>query len=325
MMHTAPLKKLCQWDIFIMIGLTDGIKKALIIAPTQLLPANLRVGQRRKLLSRLELAKAENANLLIIGHPKSGNTWLKVMISRLYQVRYNLPSNRLINTDELSRKHPDIPRLAATNGCYSYEQTVGNLLAEGAPDNPLRHKPVIFLARHPIDIAVSWFHQFTKRQSRAKQELINHSIPHPIDRHKIEFWEFVRHSDIGLEFLIEYLNTWYRNIQSLENGRLIRYEDLRANPTATLKIVVELMAEHFSDEEIAEAVEFGNFDNLRKLETSGHFSQGGMRLHNANDPTTFKTRRGKVGGYKDDFNSEQVAELEQLVRDRLNPALGYCS
>ena len=30
----------------------------------------------------LELAKAHAANFLIIGHPKSGNTWLKVMISR---------------------------------------------------------------------------------------------------------------------------------------------------------------------------------------------------------------------------------------------------
>ena len=55
----------------------------------------------------------------------------------------------------------------------------GKLLSAGAPDNPLRHKPVLFLARNPIDIAVSWYHQFTKRQSRAKQELINHFIDQP--------------------------------------------------------------------------------------------------------------------------------------------------
>ena len=187
-----------------MLNLSDGVKKALILIPTQLLPTGSRVALRRKHLAQLELAKAHRANMLIIGHPKSGNTWLKVMISRLYQSRYNLPESKLINTDEFARKIPEIPRLAATNGYYSYEGEVGKLLAVGAPDNPLRHKPVLFLARNPIDIAVSWYHQFTKRQSRAKGELINHWIEHPIDKHTVQMWEFVRHSDIGLPSLIEY-------------------------------------------------------------------------------------------------------------------------
>lgn len=307
-----------------MFNLSDGVKKALILIPTQPLPAKTRVALRRKHLAELELAKAYAANFLIIGHPKSGNTWLKVMISRLYQLRYNLPESKLINTDEFARKIPEIPRLAATNGCYSYEGEVGKLLAVGAPDNPLRHKPVLFLARNPIDIAVSWYHQFTKRQSRAKQELINHSIDHPIDRRTVQMWEFVRHSDIGLPFLIDYQNTWARNVQDLEKGLLVKYEELRAEPVTTLQKILDLMGEQFSEEEVRAAVEWGSFDNLQKLETSGTFSQGGMKLVNANDPSTFKVRRGKVGGYREDFPPEQVAELEALVRDNILPELGYC-
>ncbi len=307
-----------------MFNLSDGVKKALILIPTQLLPAGRRVALRRKHLAKLELAKAHRANFLIIGHPKSGNTWLKVMISRLYQLRYDLPESRLINTDEFARKIPEIPRLAATNGYYSYEGEVGKLLAVGAPDNPLRHKPVLFLARNPIDIAVSWYYQFTKRQSRAKQELINHWIDNPIDRHTVQMWEFVRHSDIGLPSLIEYQNTWARNVRELEKGMLVKYEELRAEPVPTLQKIVQLMGEDFSEEEIRAAVEWGSFDNLQKLETRGTFSQGGMKLVNANDPSTYKVRRGKVGGYRDDFDSEQVAELEALVRDRILPELGYC-
>jgi hypothetical protein len=84
------------------------------------------------------------------------------------------------------------------------------------------------------------------------------------------------------------------------------------------------MGENFSEEEIRAAVEWGSFDNLQKLETSGTFNQGGMKLVNANDPSTFKVRRGKVGGYREDFNAEQVAELEALVRDNISPELGYC-
>jgi len=307
-----------------MFNLSDGVKKALILIPTQPLPAKSRVALRRRHLAELELEKARRAQFLIIGHPKSGNTWLKAMISRLYQIRYDLPESKLINTDEFARKIPEIPRLAATNGVYSYEAEVGKLLAAGAPDNPLRAKPVLFLARHPIDIAVSWYHQFTKRQSRAKQELINHSIDHPIDRHSIGMWDFVRSSDIGLEFLIDYQNSWARNIAELPRGMLVRYEELRAEPVATLHRIVTHMGADFSEEEVREAVEWGSFDNLRKLETSGTFSQGGMKLVDKNDPSTFKVRRGKVGGYREDFSEAQVEELEALVRDRIVPELGYC-
>jgi len=307
-----------------MFKLSDGVKKALILIPTQPLPANTRVALRRKYLAGLELAKADAANFLIIGHPKSGNTWLKVMISRLYQLRYDLPESKLINTDEFALKIPEIPRLAATNGVYSYESEVGKLLAAGAADNPLRHKPVMFLARNPIDIAVSWYHQFTKRQSRAKQELINHSIEHPIDRRTVQMWDFVRHSDIGLPFLIQYQNDWARNIAELEHGLLVKYEELRAEPVPTLLKIMQHMGADFSEEEVRAAVEWGSFENLQKLETSGTFSQGGMKLVNANDPSTFKVRRGKVGGYRDDFEPEQVAELEALVREGIAPELGYC-
>lgn len=303
--------------------LSDGVKKALIIAPTELLPASARVALRRKYLAQLELAKAERASLLIIGHPKSGNTWLKVMLSRLYQVRHGLPASQLINTDEFARRIPQIPRLAATNASYSYEGAVGERLAAGAPDNPLRHKPVLLLVRNPIDIAVSWYYQFTRRQSRAKQELINHAIAHPIDRRSVGMWEFIRHSDIGLPFLIGYLNTWYRNVQQLERRLVVRYEDLRARPEQVLAEITAFMGETFSAEEIREAVQFASFDNLRQMEASGFFSQGGMRLRRRGDPSAFKTRRGKVGGYRDELTPEQAAELEALVAERLDPALGY--
>lgn len=301
----------------------DGAKKAAIIGGTAVLPRPWRVAARERLLARFELAVAGRAGLIIIGHPKSGNTWLKVMISRLYQVRYNLPASQTIGSDELALRNPAIPRLAATNGCYSYEGAIGRALAADAPDSELRHKPVVLLARNPCDIAVSWYFQFTKRQSAHKQELINHSIAHPVDRRTVEMWDFVRHSDIGLPFLIDYLNTWEQNLSRLERSLLMRYEDLRAEPARNLKKITELMGESFSDEEIQGGVDFGSFENLRKLESQGFFRHGGMTLRDAKDPGTFKVRRGKVNGYRDYFTPEQVAEMEELMHARLSPTFGY--
>lgn len=304
---------------------SDGVKKWTVLVPTGILPTVLRVRLRKHFLSKLELAKARRASLLIIAHPKSGNTWLKVMLSRLYQVRHGLPASLLINSNELALRNAAIPAIAATNGYYSHEGVIGALLAADGPASELRHKPIVFLARNPCDIAVSWYFQFTKRQSAHKQELINHFIDHPIDRRRISLWDFVRHSDIGLPFLIDYLNTWERNLAHLDQGLLIRYEELRSQPIETLKRITGLMEESFSDAEIEEAVQFGSFDNLRKLEGQGFFRQGGLTLRNPKDPNSFKVRRGKVNGYRDYFTPDQVAELEDLVRIRLSPSLGYGS
>jgi hypothetical protein len=306
-----------------MLQVGDGVKKWAVLAPTAALPRARRFAIRRRLLARLELAKAERTGLLIIGHPKSSNTWLRVMMSRLYQVRHGLPASLIVTSDGLARRNPAVPRITATNGHYSCEGAVGEALAPGAPDSAMRHKPIVFLARNPCDIAVSWYFQFTRRQSAHKQELINASIERPVDRRTVSIWDFVRHSDIGLPFLIDYLNIWERNVARLERAITVRYEDLRAEPARTLRRITELMGETFGDHDLEEAVSFGSFDNLRQLESKGFFRQGGLTLRNPNDPESFKVRRAKVNGYRDYFTPEQAAELEALMTEHLSPAFGY--
>ncbi len=301
----------------------DWVKKAAIIGASAPLPRSLRVRARLHGLARLEAAKARRADLLIIAHPKCGNTWLKVMISRLYQVRHGFPDTLIHKTDEFTRTVPEVPRLAASNGCYSYEAAVGQLLEPARRDAEMSEKAVVFLARHPCDIAVSWYHQFTKRQSRHKQELINAELSHPVDRETVGMWEFVRNSEIGLLHLIEFLNGWERRLNDHPNALTIRYEDLRNQPHETVRAVLDTVGERFSDEEIEDAVQFGSFDHLRALESKGHFKQGGLTLRNVNDPNSFKVRRAKIGGYVGDFTPEQVAELDELVAKHLSPRFGY--
>ena len=147
----------------------------------------------------------------------------------------------------------------------------------------------------------------------------------PVDRNSIDMWTFVRHSEIGLPSLIEFLNYWEKALGSLDKTLITSYEALRADPAGVLRQITTLMGDEFSDAEIQEAVEFGAFDNLRKLESEGFFRSGGLTLRNAADPESFKVRRAKVGGYRDYFTPEQAAELEALVRERLSPGLGYNS
>lgn len=303
--------------------LSDNARKALIIGPTSILPRSLRVAVRKQRLGKLEVDIARRSQLIIVAHPKSGNTWLKVMLTRLYGIRHGIAAEDFSKYPSLADSNPAIPRFAATNGWYSYERAIGDKLQPEAPDSELKHKPVMLLARNPLDIAVSWFFQFTKRQSAHKQELINANLAHPVDRSNIDMWDFVRHSDIGLNSLIDFLNYWERALAKLDKTLLTNYESLRADPGAVLRQITTLMGDSFADEDIQEAVDFGSFDNLRKLESEGFFRSGGLTLRNPRDPESFKVRRAKVGGYRDYFTPEQADELEALVRERLSPSLGY--
>ena len=304
-----------------MLSLSDGTKKGLIIGSTAVLPRNLRLRSRASMLASLEVGIAERSDLLIIAHPKSGNTWLKAMLSRLYQVRFGFPEQFLNKSDEYARRNPAVPRLAATNGYYSYEGAVGEELKRA--DSTLRDKAIVFLPRHPLDIAVSWFFQFTKRQSAHKQELINAFIEHPVDKYTVSMWQFVRNSDLGVEFLIDYLNGWHAALAGLERAITVRYEDLRTKPEFELARINTLLGEDFSDQEIADAVAWASVDNLRKMESEGKFRQGGMTLRNPDDPNSFKVRRAKIGGYRDYFSGDELDELDALVQAGLDTALGY--
>ena len=182
--------------------LSDRLKRKLVLHGTAGLPRRARVAAGRALLGRLELGRASRAKLIIIGHPKSGNTWLRTMLSSLYQTRLGMPTDFTVKTDELARRNPKAPRILATNGYYTYEAVIGEALAIDAPPSPLRKKKIVLLARNPCDIAVSWYNQFTKRQSDAKQELINAFIdngvkkvlvasPHCYHTFKNEYPEFM--------------------------------------------------------------------------------------------------------------------------------------
>ena len=128
---------------------------------------------------------------------------------------------------------------------------------------------------------------------------------------------------VGLPAIVEYLNAWAPVVGGHANARVIRYEDMRARPAEQLASVVDFLAAPFSKEEVAEAVEFGAFENLKELERVNFFKNSRLTPKNPNDPDSFKVRRGKVGGYSDYFDDEQIAAMESLVRSGLDPVFGY--
>ncbi len=305
-----------------MYQIPDRFKFFSAVAATAAIPAAMRIPARDSLLRKQQMNKARQADIIIVSHPKCGSTWFRVMLSRMYTQHYGLPPRRIVKSDELYRHDHSLPRFLVSNGHYSYERALQDVLVSLGPA-VADHKKLIFLARDPCDVAVSWYLQFTKRTKAFKRELINSTLRSPVDHKNITLWEFVMHDELGLPALIEVHNLWESLMTKRYGGIVVRYEDLRTDPIEVISKVVSHLDAPFGGDEIKHAVEFAAFDNMRKLEQSGYFRNSSMRLRNGGDADTRKVRRGKVGGFRDYFTHDQVAIMHDMVRQRLSPSLGY--
>ncbi|MGY6587273.1 MAG: sulfotransferase domain-containing protein [Wenzhouxiangella sp.] len=302
------------------ISIDRGLHWAILVV-TAPLPRGLRVRLRYRLLKRLQLRLLNRASLLMIRHPKTGGTWLRTMLTHLYAQHYGIGHRRVFKSDELQRQNRALPRWAITNGLASWEGVVAELFQQQSPR--LDGKKTLFIARHPGDIVVSWYIQYTKRTKAFKRELLEWEATRPIDRETISREAFIRHPDFGLPWLIRYHNFWAAMLKDRPDALIIRYEDLRLDTANTLARIADFIGEPFSAEEIAATVEFTDFDNMRKLEKDNYFQNNSLKLRNPNDPEMRKVRRAQVGAFREDLDGELLAWIEQTVEEELDPVFGY--
>ncbi|MCH7867977.1 MAG: sulfotransferase domain-containing protein [Myxococcales bacterium] len=272
-------------------------------------PARLWVSHRYRAWREGQDARACDA--MVLSRAKSGRTWLRAMLSRLYQQHYGLEEAQLLEFDNFHRQNAEIPTFYFTHGQYLRKR-----FEDAEWSRSFGDRRIVFLVRNPCDVAVSEYFQSTKRASDRKVELYG------VDRDASMF-DFVMSGPIGLPSIVEYLNGWAPIMAAHGHALVVRYEDLRADPVRGLGRVSRFLDEPFSEQEIAEAVEFADFENLKELERTNFFNNKRLSPKNPDDPDSFKVRRGKVGGYADYFDAEQVETMEQYVRGHLDPVFDY--
>ena len=267
---------------------------------------------------REEFWKYQRCDFIFASYGKSGRTWVRVMISRYFQLVYKLPDNILMGFDNFYHLNKAIPRMFFTHDNYLRGFT-GNVDSK----KDFYHKNVILLVRRPQDVAVSQFFQW-KYRMRPEKKAMNKYPAHEAD---ISVYEFVKDQNQGLPRIIEYMNAWARELDKVENLLVVRYEDLRAHPEREMARIVEFMGLDSVDDYLKDTVDFASVEKLRSKEKENYFWRSGSRVQarDVNNPDSFKVRRAKVGGYKDYFDDDQLAELDALVEAGLSPVFGYNS
>ena len=279
------------------------------------LPASRRKKIERWLRGREEYKKLQRSDWVLMSWGKSGRTWLRVMLSRAYQLKSGLDASQLLDFDNLKQSDPQLPAVFFTHNNYLRDYT-GNAQSL----NHFQDKRIVLLVRDPRDVAVSQFFQWQFRM-RPNKKFIN---DYPLDGADISTWDFVLDKEAGVPRIVEYFNGWAQAIPELKDVLVVRYEDMRTDPGVVLAKIMEFTGTAVTAEQVREAVDFAAYDNMKKMEQDKFFKGSGARVKpgDKDNPQSFKVRKAKVGGYRDYFTDEQCEQLQQMVA-QLDPMFGY--
>ncbi|HSH30207.1 MAG TPA: sulfotransferase domain-containing protein [Thiohalobacter sp.] len=275
-----------------------------------------RIQAERRLRGRQHHEKLRRADAVVVSFGKSGRTWLRVMVSRLYQQLYGLPESALIGFDNFHNMDRRVPRIFFTHDNY-----IGDYTGHTDSKVDFYDKKVVLLVRDPRDVAVSQFFQWQHRM-RPEKKALNQYPPHG---EQCGVYEFVKHEGAGLPKVIDFMNLWAREMGKVREFCLVRYEDMRADPHRALSRVAQFLEIPADPGQIQEAVDYASYENMKKMESSHSFRLSGGRMvpRDRDNPDSYKVRRAKVGGYRDYFEDDQIREIDALMEGTLDPVYGY--
>jgi len=264
----------------------------------------------------------------LASYPKSGNTWMRVLLRNLMKGgeqpadinrlasaetligRWRFDDDLLVDSDmltwrELERLRPLQCDFAAAGlkepfFCKTHDsfrgQSGGPALGSGA-------RAALYLVRDPRDIAVSLCHHASLSLSAAIDNMTDAT-----------FW-----SGGGMQ--VPYLQgDWAGHVlgwtvQRQLDIKIVRYEDLRQDTVATMREIVAFLGARATGPEIDRAVRHSSLEELRRQEEAK-----GFRESRPGQDRFF--RSGRIGEWRDVLSASQV----RAVEERCGPVmadLGY--
>lgn len=292
-----------------------GMRQAVSLAAALALPREAGIRVERKWRGWEEAEKLPHADAVIVSFGKSGRTWFRVMLSRYFARKYGLKEGSLMEFDEFHRQDARIPVLFFTHDNY-----LKDYMGHDRKFDLYGKNRVILLVRDPRDTAVSQYFQWRHRIVPRKKVINGYPLG------ELDVYGFIAGEEAGIPRIIEFMNAWARDLSRFQDLMMVKYEDLKADTEGQLARVLRFLGEAPSADGIADAASFASIGNMRRMEqeNAGKLTfNTRLKPADASDPSTFKVRRAKVGGWRDYVTEEQAEALDAMVRGRLDPVFGY--
>ena len=251
-----------------------------------------------------DAARLSEADAVIASYPKSGRTFVRAMLARLYQRRFGIDERKLLEYSVLRKAPSEAPRVLFTHAGDAMRRPHEIRI------DPFRYSRtrLVLLARHPADVAVSrYYHLKHRSNDPARRRLAEQPLE-----------SFIWAGQGGIPSIVTFLNTF----AAMPGVTIIRYKDFIETPEEALRKVALAIGLEASDDDIADAVDFARLPNLKEREQEGYFLSPRLRPARGGDANSGKVRNGKAGSYRSQLDGDTVAKIDAFLLDNLDPGFG---
>ena len=244
-------------------------------------------------------------DVFLVGHPKSGNTWLALMLGVVMEKNFDKKIT-IANVQDF------IPAFHGYDKKISLYDLVPNprIFRNEGPVYPGLYPKTIYMLRDPRSVYISYYrhcvHVTNKLQWKIK-DFIDEMITYG--------------HIIGME---PWLVRWDRQVsQWIERSKnqpvmIVKYEEMKKDRRKVLEDVLTFAEITYDEKDIDIAVERGSFNSMRKEEQiHGAEPFGGKRREGS-----YYVRQGKTDGWKDELSQEIVKRIESEFSEAMKKA-GY--
>ncbi len=270
----------------------------------------------------------------LASYPKSGNTWMRILLSN-YNSRGTEPvSINAINTDGIASSRPLFDQMVGVDSTsltfeeidalrpevyellaakterlqYIKVHDAYTLLPDGRPLITSTDSKAVYIVRDPLDIVPSLANHTGDSISETVRFMCDEGSCFSCSKKKFS------------SQLRQKLLTWSGHVESyLEQKAMdvlvIRYEDMQVDTAAEFEKVLHFCGVSVDKERLRKAVGYSDFKQLKKQEEKDGFKERSPK-------STSFFYSGKVGNWKDKLTDQQVKQIIS-VNGSMMKKLGY--
>ena len=260
---------------------------------------------------------------VIISYPKSGRTWLRMILAKL-----------LVNMGYDHKEWEMLPCIHATP--LELKQKVSRD-EDLIPFKTWKDLKVLVLHRDPGDVCISHYSELmTSDRSGAFGRL-----DPPLSKNS-NIVSFLKHPNAGVENIIKFNNIWYRMIdQKTQESKIYKeikfasYENMIKDDFLVVKGIVDFLGIKCTTPQIKDAVEYSRFENMKKIDKISarpldkpvpdadkyvnyleHY-KGNFGVEEG------RVRKGASGGYRKELRKEEINTIDEIKKAEMMYEDGY--
>lgn len=290
------------------MGRAEWLQGIISRVPPSVLTAYRSVKRRHELNrgKRLFQRHLRSSDVFIVGHPKSGNTWVTYMLATVLYKDYEHRLT-LVNLKEF------IPFIHGEDDKIAHFPKLPDprIFRNEYPVYPELYPKTIYLVRDPRAVLVSYYHHYrtvTNDMKRTLRDFVEEYI----------VYGCIRNFDISIVRWDRQVLEWIRRANKDGCTMIVKYEDMAHDRQRVLKKAVEFIGIPCAEEDVALATARGSFAAMRADE-----EQHGAESYPGEIGTRGRfIRRGKADGWREEMPSDLGETIEDKFRGAMEK-VGY--